>query len=62
MLQRTLNDRCASVVRLKGGGREARGWRPGVELIKAAHLQRIKEPLSSISPNLLKHAAQDMQS
>lgn len=26
-------------------------------LIKAAHLQPIKEPLSSISPNLLKHAA-----
>lgn len=39
--------------------REKKGG--GVVLIKAAHLQPIKEPLFSISPNLLQHAAPDVQ-
>ena len=40
----------------KGGGRGG-----GVMLIKATHLQPIKEPLSFIKANLLKHAARDVQ-
>lgn len=51
---RASNDRCADVVQ----GRKEGG---GVMLIKATHLQPIKEPLSSIKANLLKHAARDVQ-
>lgn len=66
---RALNDRCADVhlrrslgeQKAEGvwGGGVGLGW--GVMLIKAAHLQPIKEPLSLINWNLLKHAALDAQ-
>lgn len=54
---RASNDRCVSAcvcacMCFSGGGR-------GVMLIKVAHLQPIKELLSFIKANLLKHAVQD---
>lgn len=58
--------RCASAAQFGGAERRGSlgrgvglGW--GVMLIKAAHLQPIKEPLSLINWNLLKHAALDAQ-
>lgn len=44
--------------RKKRGGEDEEGV---VMLIKAAHLQPIKEPLSFIKANLLKHAARDVK-
>lgn len=49
----------AFLQRRRGGG----GWGGyvAVMLIKAAHLQPIKAPLSFIKANLLKHAARDVK-